>query len=323
MTISSSMPQASLKSELQQLVQESSDWWTRCGEELDAANEVSQTLFHYTDMRGMLGIISTEQIWFTSIFHMNDPSELAYGIEIALGILRDQSKGGSPAVKAFCEWMVHVLVKAGGEIFGFFVASFSRSPDDLGQWRAYADNGRGVAIGLAPTVFQVVPGQSNLGLTDKTLVAHVIYDPPVKIGLKLIAAIRRAIGLIVRGDRSVTSSAEQEAFGRVMAVELAVPIFVYSVTCKHPAYAHENETRLLLINNLEQLSPIIETRVRGSNLVPYIPIPMGVRSPGVITKIMIGPAADDLADEAIRALLRRQGLPLNILERSKIPYTAR
>jgi hypothetical protein len=140
----------------------------------------------------MLGIISNEQIWFTSIFHMNDPSELAYGIQIALDILRDQSKGGSTAVKAFCEWMVHVLVKAGGEIFGFFVASFSQRPDDLGQWRAYADNGRGVAIGLAPKLFQVVPGQSNLGLTEKTLVAHVIYDPPGEIGLKLIAAIRRA-----------------------------------------------------------------------------------------------------------------------------------
>jgi hypothetical protein len=129
MTISSSMPPASLNPELQQLVQEFSDWWARRGEELDAANEVRQTLFHYTDMRGMLGIISNEQIWFTSIFHMNDPSELAYGIQIALDILRDQSKGGSTAVKAFCEWMVHVLVKAGGEIFGFFVASFSQRPD--------------------------------------------------------------------------------------------------------------------------------------------------------------------------------------------------
>jgi hypothetical protein len=123
------MPPASLNPELQQLVQEFSDWWARRGEELDAANEVRQTLFHYTDMRGMLGIISNEQIWFTSIFHMNDPSELAYGIQIALDILRDQSKGGSTAVKAFCEWMVHVLVKAGGEIFGFFVASFSQRPD--------------------------------------------------------------------------------------------------------------------------------------------------------------------------------------------------
>jgi hypothetical protein len=63
-------------------------------------------------------------------------------------------------------------------------------------------------------------------------------------------------------------------------------------------------------------------RVRGSSLVPYIPSPLRVRSPGAIKKIMIGPAADKLAEDAIRALLRKHGLPLDILERSKIPYTA-
>ena len=38
----------------------------------------------------------------------------------------------------------------------FFIASFSRARDDLGQWRAYADNGRGFAIGLSPRMFKIV-----------------------------------------------------------------------------------------------------------------------------------------------------------------------
>lgn len=37
----------------------------------------------------------------------------------------------------------------------FFVASFSRARNDLGQWRTYADNGRGFAIGFAPAVFTI------------------------------------------------------------------------------------------------------------------------------------------------------------------------
>jgi hypothetical protein len=231
--------------------------------------------------------------------------------------------GAAQPLRTFASGWYTCSFKAGNEIFGYFVASFSQKPNDLGQWRAYADNGRGVAIGLAPKLFQVLPDQSNLGVAEKTLVARVIYDPPGKIGLKLFAAIKRAIALIDRGEPSVTSPAEREAFRRVMAAELAVPIVVYSVTCKHPAYYHEEETRLLLINTLEQLSPLIETRVRGSNLVPYIPIRMPVREPGAITKIMIGPAADGYAEDAIRALLRRHRLPLDILQPSKIPYTAR
>jgi hypothetical protein len=37
---------------------------------------------------------------------------------------------------------------------------------------------------------------------------------------------------------------------------------------------------------------------------------------------MIGLAANALADDAVRAFLRRQGLPPDIVERSDIPYTA-
>jgi hypothetical protein len=89
------------------------------------------------------------------------------------------------------------------------------------------------------------------------------------------------------------------------------------------ACAGTTKNELLLANDLEQLGPSVEMRTRGSTLVPYIPSKLLVRSAGAITKIMIGPAADDLADDAIRAFLRRQGLPLNIVQRSDIPYTAR
>jgi hypothetical protein len=218
--------------------------------------------------------------------------------------------------------MEHLLVKAGGEIFGFFVASFSQNRDDLGQWRAYADNGRGVAIGLAPKLFEVVSDLSKLSVAEKTLVADVSYDQASFVLILMKELIQQAIAVITRGEASIRSSTEREEFGKEIARLLAAPIFSYAVTYKHPAYAHEKETRLLLVNDLNKLSSLIDMRVRGSSLVPYIPSPLRVRSPGAITKIVIGPAADELAEDAIRAFLHKHGLPLDILERSKIPYTA-
>ena len=313
------MPPVSLNPELQRLAKEFSDWWDASASKLDKA--VRKPLFHYTDMRGMLGIINSEQIWFTSIFHLNDPSELSYGIEMAVAVLHEEAQKSGSAVTAFCRWMERLLVKAGGEIFGFFVASFSQNRDDLGQWRAYADNGRGVAIGLAPKLFEVVSDLSKLSVAENTLVADVSYNQ-ARFALTLMKLIQRAIAVITRGEASIRSSAEREEFGKEIARLLAVPIFSYAVKYKHPAYAHEKETRLLLVNDLNKLRSLIEMRVRGSSLVPYIPSPLRVRSPGAITKIMIGPAADELAEDAIRAFLRKYGLPLDILERSKIPYTA-
>ncbi len=311
-----------LNPKLQLEVDALSGWWTKRAAEISAADAVREPLYHYTGMSGMLGIIATEHMWFTSIFHLNDPSELGYGLGIALDLLKEEADRGTPSVEAFCKWMSHVLVKAGGEIFGFFVASFSRKDNDLGQWRAYADNGRGVAVGLAPSLFEVVPDESSLKVTEKTIVARVIYDPK-RHEQNLREAIGCAIEGIARGEQSATSEAEREEFGKAMAIELAVPIFTYSITCKHPAYEQEQETRLLLVNDLHRLGPFIETRTRGSALVPYIQSPLPVRKPGALTKIMIGPAADELADDAIRAFFRRQGLPLDILDKSDIPYAAR
>ena len=279
-----------LNPKLLQCISEFSDWWAKRELELDLANKVKEPLFHFTDMKGIQGILDSEEMWFTSIFHLNDPSELSYGIGLALDVLHEKSKLGAPVVKAFCAWMAHVLVKAGGEIFGFFVASFSRVDDDLGQWRAYADNGRGVAIGLAAKLFEVETNHGVLGLAEKTIASRVTYDRNETI-LNLTNAITRAIEILVHCDCNAGSESERQEFGKELARQLAVPIFLYAITSKHPAYSHESETRLLIINDLEKLGPITETRSRGSEIVPYIPSRLPVRSPGAITKIMIGPAA--------------------------------
>lgn len=315
-------PQQALSPPLKALVREFADWWAKRGKELDVANEVREPLYHYTNMGGLIGIVSNEQMWFTSIFHLNDPSELGYGVEMALDILREHGERGDAAVRAFCAWASHVLVKAGGEIFDFYVASFSKAGNDLGQWRAYADNGRGVAIGLSPKLFAVVADQSTLGAADKTMAAHVIYDRAV-CQRNFTEAIQEATAIIGRGQAHATSKLEREEFGKSVARELAVPLFTYAITCKDKAYAHERETRLLLVNDRAELDPIIDFRTRGANLVPYVRSTMRVRAPGAITKIMVGPAADDLAEHAVQSLLRRHKLPPDIVQTSEIPYMAR
>jgi hypothetical protein len=64
--------------ELQSRLREFTGWWEARGKDLDAANEVREPLYHYTDMGGLLGIVNNQEIWLTSIFHLNDPSELGH-----------------------------------------------------------------------------------------------------------------------------------------------------------------------------------------------------------------------------------------------------
>jgi hypothetical protein len=79
--------------------------------------------------------------------YLNDPSELRHGIFLAQDMIKTvQAKAGH--AKYLCQMMADLFSHENfSDHLQFFIASFSRDRDELGQWRAYADNGRGFATG--------------------------------------------------------------------------------------------------------------------------------------------------------------------------------
>jgi hypothetical protein len=41
----------------------------------ESTADPQQTIFHYTDVKGALGIVTTGRLWFTERAHMNDPGK--------------------------------------------------------------------------------------------------------------------------------------------------------------------------------------------------------------------------------------------------------
>jgi hypothetical protein len=101
-------------------------------------------VYHYTNDAGLRGILETGRLWLSDIFSLNDPSELRHGISSAVNILESKAKDGPQAAKVFAKNFATLDVGVERSAH-FFVLSFSSDGDDLGQWRAYADNGRGYA----------------------------------------------------------------------------------------------------------------------------------------------------------------------------------
>jgi hypothetical protein len=312
-------PSQELSPELKAAVKEFSDWWAEREKELDVARQVNRPLYHYTDMGGLQGIINSEQFWFTSVFHLNDPSELAYGVGVARQVIKLETRRGDAIIEELANRVEHILLHA-PDVFGFFIASFSSESNDLGQWRAYADNGRGASIGLAPELFRVVLDQASLSVVEKTLASPVTYNLEDCQG-NFERPIKRAVDIILRDAGKASSDAERARFLGDMAVALAPSLLVHAITTKHPAYENERETRLVLMNQHENFGRHVRTRTRGPHLIPFVQSPLPVRVPGNITRIIVGPAADDRAIEAVRALMRSHDLPINLVGKSLIPYT--
>lgn len=120
------------------------------------ANKIDDTLYHYTNVAGLEGILKSEAVWFTDFRHMNDPSEITHGIELCRDVIRLRKPGVDGRVALFLDCLADLMrLENFSRALEYFIGSFSRASDDLGQWRAYADNGRGIAIGFAPHLFGI------------------------------------------------------------------------------------------------------------------------------------------------------------------------
>jgi hypothetical protein len=106
-------------------------------------------VYHYTNDLGLRGILESGKIWVSDIFSLNDPSELSHGFSHSIDILKCKAADGPPETKTFLQLVEGFSTQGGIRAAGhYFVCSFSSDGDDLGQWRAYADNGRGYSIGF-------------------------------------------------------------------------------------------------------------------------------------------------------------------------------
>ena len=111
-----------------------------------------------------------------------------------------------------------------------------------------------------------------------------------------------------------------QAFAREI---IAQPLIWNCLTSKHPAYQHEQEVRLVIMGTPASLAPHIKTRLRGSEIVPYIAHPMPLRQPHNIAEIVVGPAATVDAERTLCTMLNSLGVDTKIgISRSDIPYRA-
>jgi hypothetical protein len=142
------MSDPELKVVLSDALREFESWWTAEQDAEDVREQVLSPVYHYTDAHGLEGIIRSEELWLTSIQHLNDPTELRYGLGLATEELDQIANDKHKAIQLMCHILKDVMIHRVHLAFDFFVCSLSRNGDDLGQWRGYGDDGRGFAIGL-------------------------------------------------------------------------------------------------------------------------------------------------------------------------------
>lgn len=106
------------------------------------------SIFHYTSSPGFLGALSSNKLWATEAFGLNDVSELRHGWEFIRTWLRDQ-----PQDDVKNELLTEIPVDANNNLASdTFILCGSQVDDDASQWRLYADGARGYSVELDSSI---------------------------------------------------------------------------------------------------------------------------------------------------------------------------
>jgi hypothetical protein len=258
------------------------------------------TLWHYTNARGLLGILQNNELWFTDASFLNDASEMSYAVELTKRIVDKglEDSGISPTVKEYLESFLRSIISHRDNIreYAFvnptFVCCFCEEADSLHLWRAYSDHGRGYSIGLYPD--HIINKLRPIRLSERAIhndklvetwhhfrpfLSRVIYNEE---GQERI--INRLLDLLVQAINAAPSefpSGNVNNIHKMIATSRLFRLFYLCLFCfKHPTFKDEREWRLIYAPDFSKSEASIESipiselhyRASGHYFVPYLKV---------------------------------------------------
>jgi hypothetical protein len=253
-------------------------------------------IYHYCDANALLSILNHRSVWATDTNYLNDSKEL---VSLFDSLKHHLPPGGSPASELVRAAIIEFAEFAPGfraNLIGMssFVACFSEDGDVLSQWRAYADNGMGFAIGFDPTDLVALTGEKPSELR------RMMYGGSVEEEIVL-----RYVDQVVEAIREIETEFDRFGYPQMSLsswLRLRTSEFFYELAfeCKHPAFNEEREWRILARGG-EMLF-----RASSGKLVPYKTLDMtSISNPSLmpVKEIVIGPCTNSFEAERVLTYL--------------------
>lgn len=266
----------------------------------------SATLYHYTSLQGLMGIIESRVLRASDVRYMNDSTELTYALNMIQTAIADRAPAtptDARSLSAFATWLRDQINK--GPML--FSASFRANGNLLSQWRGYASHGKGMSLGFNPAAIQ------RLAVDQGFSLGQCIYDPKQQIGL--IEDIIDTV-LSMCSDSRCLNSVFDEIEGDLLSM---------CALFKHPAFIEEQEWRLVSPPFTDAGGKPISFREGKAMLVPFYEFTIELSGTIELDHVFVGPTPN--ADLSVTALSHYLTLhsarPGGGISESGIPYRQR
>ena len=274
------------------------------------SDKPGDTLYHYTSLSGLLGIVDTQVLRASDIRYMNDSVELRHTLDLLSSHIRGRIRVGTDhpeLLTKLLDWLSS-RVTGGPMLFG---ASFRANGNLLSQWRGYSAHGKGVSLGFRPEDIRQCADRQGFQ------VARCIYDSTAQ--QTLIERIVDAVETMA----STPGVEGRETFFEVIEGRL----LSIAAVLKHPSFEEEQEWRIVspVIQRLEDHP--IHFREGTSMLVPYFAFSLRTEADTNmrLEHVYLGPTSNiDQSLNSLRLYLQRSGVgPRQGISYCQIPYRQR
>lgn len=250
-------------------------------------------IYHYTTLQTANSILNNYRqsedkdnivFWASSIYMMNDPTEMQYGWDVLIETLCGYEDANDvPADIRLSNFMKETEKSPFSKVFEehfynedktVFVISFSKEKDYLPMWSTYGENGNGICLCFDEKFFHtknemmiVFPALSTLYLGQSNNDESTM----------------KALGEIIGQEYKFYLEGTKSFLEKTQTIGTMIPIV--SACIKDSAFAYENEKRVVAMPHNINESICFRTSVKG-NLVPFVKIPIPIKS---LKEIIVGP----------------------------------
>ncbi|HIW42839.1 MAG TPA: DUF2971 domain-containing protein [Candidatus Mediterraneibacter vanvlietii] len=251
---------------------------------------MNEVVYHYCSVETFFNIVKNSSIWLSDIAKSNDYQECVRCREIVNNEIEEYLRDDVEALKVWRTWYEEGAYSYSST--KTFCVCFSGSKDKLSQWRGYAQDGKGVAIGFDKELLEELNQISEFHIAF----GKVLYDNPEEYVQGIIADNIKKF--------------EYKSVGHV-ALELSENYRMQFPFVKNPGFKEENEWRVVVCSgighyNIPSSDNILFSKVKyrtaNNKLVPYIEMNFEKVKQNIIKEIFIGPKSEVEVEDVINLL---------------------
>lgn len=281
-------------------------------------------IYHYCDVNAFMSIIQNDLLWLSSLYSMNDTAEVEYVREAAVPAIENI------IIQHSTDPSVLSTFRANLNSLNYYAACFSTESDDLYQWQAYGQRGKGFAIGFDSDLLcpykpiPVVSFGNEVGSVCAPIKTAAIGQSLGVSEVKYLSAtqIIECVGLMSQYMEYAFQASKDGGVSEVFdAIQM---ISVMSAVVKNSKFRAENEQRLLYAADISFLEgkgvgiigDLKERRWRNGahGITPYFEYKNVKRA---IRRVVMGPNCIEQEGAHINDFLRSNGLSGDLLYKSE------